>query len=138
MAVLARTRLLGFALLAVTFVAGALSGAALERVLGADEPPRPERSGEGRRRAYVIDGIEMSAGQRAAIDSILDRRSERMRVVWKEVEPHMEAITDSTRADIMAVLTPEQRAEYEHALQERRRERRERRERQDREGDGEG
>ncbi len=50
-----------------------------------------------------------------------------MRSVWREVEPRMDAITDSTRMDIMDVLTPAQREEYERALDERREERRKRR-----------
>lgn len=128
MALLGRTRLLGFALLAITFVAGALSGAALERVLGAEEPGRESDRTDRRERSYVIDGIDMSAEQRATIDSILDGRAERMRSVWREVEPRMDAITDSTRMDIMEVLTPAQRAEYERALDARREERRKRRE----------
>jgi Spy/CpxP family protein refolding chaperone len=119
-----RMRLLGVALLAATFVAGALSGAAIERVLGADEPEvvRPGND-EGARRSYVIDQIEMTDEQRSAIDGILERRSERMRMVWQEVEPRMDAVTDSARMDIMGVLSPEQRTEYERKLEERRRKR---------------
>lgn len=119
-----RTRLVGFGLLVATFLVGALSGAAVDRVLGAEEPesaPRPERNGDDeRRRSYVIDRVEMAPEQRASIDAILKRRSERMRAVWHEVEPRLDAITDSARMEIFQVLTPEQQAAYERKLEARR------------------
>lgn len=122
MAARSRTRIAGFGLLVATFLVGALSGAAVDRVLSADEPDartRAERA-DGDRRSYVIDRIEMAPEQRASIDAILARRSERMRAVWQEAEPRLDAITDSARTEIMQVLTPEQRAEYERKLQSRR------------------
>ena len=116
-----RTRLLSLALLVVTFVAGALAGAAVDRVLSADEADREERTRarDGDRRSYVIDQVEMDEGQRRDIDAILQRRAKRMRAVWQEVSPRLETITDSARLEIMEVLTPEQRAEYERRLSER-------------------
>lgn len=128
-----RTRLVGFGLLVATFLVGALSGAAVDRVLGAEEPdtaPRRERDDDDdRRRSYVIDRIEMAPEQRASIDAILERRSERMRAVWHEVEPRLDAITDSARTEIFQVLTPEQQAEYERKLEARRSRRGDRRDR---------
>lgn len=118
-----RTRLVGFGVLVATFLVGALAGAAVERVVSAAEA-EPRRAGERdddrHRRSYVIDRIEMAPEQRATIDAILERRSERMRAVWQEVEPRLDAITDSARAEIMETLTPEQRAEYERQLEARR------------------
>lgn len=120
--VFGRRRLLGFSLLAVTFLAGTLSGAALDRMLIAEQPERAEQRGDDAddRRSYIIERVDMSAEQRAAIDDVLERRSQRMRAVWREVEPRMDAITDSARTEIMQVLTPEQRAEYEEKLDRRR------------------
>lgn len=126
-----RPRLLGFALLAVTFIAGALAGAAVDRVLVAEggERAERERDREGGRRAYVIDQVEMTADQRSDIDAILEQRAERMQSVWREASPRLEAITDSARLEIMQVLTPEQRAEYERRLDEREKAREARRQR---------
>lgn len=126
MALFGRMRLLGVGLLLAAFVAGALSGAAVERVLNADEPERVEREQDGdddRRRSHVIDRIEMTGEQRREIDEILERRGDRMRAVWREVEPRLDAITDSARMEIKGVLTPEQLAEYERKLRERRKHR---------------
>lgn len=123
MAMFGRMRLLGVGLLAATFVAGALAGAAVDRVLNAGEPEAVEQDrgrDDDRRRSHVVDRIEMSDEQRSEIDEILEGRSARMRAVWREVSPRLEAITDSARVEIMEVLTPEQRAEYERKLKERR------------------
>lgn len=132
-AVLDRMRLLGVGILAVAFIAGALSGAAVDRVMSADEPERTERTRDrdgdrnGDRGHYIIDRVEMADEQRAEIDQILEQRAHRMRAVWREVEPRLDAITDSARTEIMQVLTPEQRAEYERMLEARRKGRRDRR-----------
>ena len=128
MSIFERVRLLGFGLLAVTFVVGALAGAAIDRAVVGDpeERPRQERRDDDdgdRRRSFIIDRVEMSDAQRQTVDSILERRADRMRAVWREVEPRFHAISDSARSEIMEVLTPEQRAEYEELL-ERRRDRR--------------
>ncbi|MFW5951128.1 MAG: hypothetical protein ACOCVZ_03325 [Gemmatimonadota bacterium] len=116
--VFGRMRLVGVGLLALAFLVGALTGAALDRVL--TDGPKPHRgSGDDNRRSYIIDRVEMAPEQRQTIDEILDDRSQRMRAVWREVEPRLDAITDSARHEIMDVLTPEQRAEYERMLDRR-------------------
>ncbi|HSH45208.1 MAG TPA: hypothetical protein VK966_05105 [Longimicrobiales bacterium] len=127
------TRLLGFGLLVATFLVGALAGAAVDRVLSAEDGASARTEEAEERRSYVIDEVDMSAEQRATIDAILERRSDRMRAIWRESAPRLSAITDSARSEIMDVLTPEQRAEYERRL-EKRRERRD--DRDDRREDG--
>lgn len=118
-----RTRLVGFALLAATFIAGALAGAAVDRLVEDTqvEDDRAERSDDGERvRPHIIDRVDLSDTQRAAIDSILKQRAIRMRSLWREVAPRMDAITDSAKSEIMDILTPEQQAEYERMLERRR------------------
>lgn len=119
MSVFERVRLLGFGVLAVAFIAGGLAGAAIDRAI--TNPTRAEaRQGRAesgdRERSYIIDRVDMSDAQRASIDSILDRRVQRMRAVWRDVSPQLNAITDSARTEIMEVLTPTQREEYESML----------------------
>lgn len=128
-----RLRFLGFALIAVTFLVGGLAGAAFDRVL-TGETVRREAARTDERRGHVIDEVEMTADQRATIDAILDRRSERMKAAWAEISPRLEAITDSARLEIMEVLTPEQRADYQARLDARTREREREREEADRGG----
>lgn len=136
MAILARTRLLGFGLLVAVFLAGALSGAAIDRVVSVQPPSETERRedrGGPDRRPLLLEQVEMTAAQRQAIEEILDRRSERMRAVWREVAPRMDAIADSARSEIDEVLTPEQQAAYEE-LRRKWHDRRDRERRPDEEG----
>jgi uncharacterized membrane protein len=111
-----RTRLMGVTIIVVTFLVGGLAGAAFDRVLTA-ESVRRDAPRDQERRGHIIDQVEMEPQQRAAIDLILERRSERMKAAWSEISPRLEAITDSARLEIMAVLTASQRAEYEARLQ---------------------
>jgi Spy/CpxP family protein refolding chaperone len=121
-----RMRFLGFALIVVTFVVGGLAGAAFDRIL-TGETVRRDAPRSDEPRAHVIDQVEMTEAQRATIDAILERRSERMKAAWAEISPRLEAITDSARLEIMEVLSPEQQAEYQERLDARIREREARR-----------
>ncbi len=112
-------RLVGLGLLLVVFVTGLLAGAAIDRfAMSPDGVGRAGRRDDGHRR-YVIDQVDLSAEQHQAIDAILDRRATRMRALWQEAAPRLDAISDSARAEIMDVLTPAQRADYERLLQQR-------------------
>ncbi|HEX6938895.1 MAG TPA: hypothetical protein VF158_05745 [Longimicrobiales bacterium] len=135
----ARARLLGALLLAVVFVGGAFSGAVVDRMLASDPSPAAEPSGRdrgdggddcGRRRRSTLDRIDLTPEQRARIDQVLERRRVQMDSFWVEARPQLRAIIDGAREEIRAVMTPEQRAEYdrlraERAARERERERRE-------------
>lgn len=120
-----RPRLLGMLLLITTFLVGALAGAAFQRVLGAGEPtpsvsPRPFSPPERHPRPDIFDRIGVSAEQRERIDEILERRHKELDGFWAEAGPRMRAIVDSTRAEIHALLTPEQREEMQRIRAERR------------------
>jgi Spy/CpxP family protein refolding chaperone len=128
-----RPRLLGMALLVATFVAGGLAGAASSRVLAAREPAaHPAASDEGRRcqgdrgpggaTMRILNQLDLSAGQRARIDTITARRRAQMDAFWEGPEGRrMRAIVDSARAEIRAVLTPTQAAEYDRLKAEHKR-----------------
>ncbi|MFO7895294.1 MAG: hypothetical protein R6U63_16405, partial [Longimicrobiales bacterium] len=70
MSVFERVRLMGFGLLAVTFIAGALAGAAVDRAVSSDSrtEARERRDDDDRERSYIIDRVDMSEDQRATID----------------------------------------------------------------------
>jgi Spy/CpxP family protein refolding chaperone len=122
-----RTRLVGLVLLMAAFVVGAIGGAAFERTLGAREPvpsapcnntmSNPLQRPPG---TLAIDHIELTAEQRQRIDRILDRRRTETDSVWRAQKPRLRGIVDSTRAEIQALLTTEQRAEYDRLVAERR------------------
>lgn len=121
-----RTQLMGVVLLAAVFVAGGLSGAAIDRALDVRGAKAAEtRRGDDRRedghRHYVFQELNLTPAQEASIDSVLKVRRMQIAAFWDSAGPRMREIVDSTRAGIRSTLTPEQRAEYERLLEERRR-----------------
>ena len=135
-----RTRLLGIGLLVATYIAGAFSGAAFDRLLGADPvnvtrsttEPAPKKHPDDRdheprdREADIFDRLGLTPEQRARVNEILEARKTHVDAFWNEAGPRLRAIVDSTRAEIREVLTPEQRAEYDRIREERRRRRHDR------------
>lgn len=120
-----KARLAGVALLLVTFVTGALTGAAVSRVLAREAIPETERREEGRRERRpstedFLSRLDLTAEQDARIDSILSLRRGQIHGIWKEMRPRMRALGDSARVEIASVLTDEQRAAYEAFLAEQR------------------
>jgi Spy/CpxP family protein refolding chaperone len=139
------SKLLAMVVLVATFVAGALSGAAVHRVLaaasaGSGVAARGDGSEEGRRGRGSLDDrllaeLDLNAEQRVRVDSVLERRRREMEAFWDTTGPRVREIVDTTRAEIRLLLTPSQRAEYDRLREEWRREHREReaaRERKDR------
>lgn len=120
-----RARLIGTGLLIVVFVAGALAGAAGERVLRADDAPRAGQSrdmrgGPGPRRLILdeafADKLGLTPEQRSQIKLILDMRDVHAKHVWNEVEPRLKAVGDTTRAEIAKVLSPQQIEQLESEI----------------------
>ncbi|NUQ50474.1 MAG: hypothetical protein HUU27_11235 [Phycisphaerae bacterium] len=99
-------------LLGAVLVGGAL-GLAADRVMLRDQIQRP-RPG----RVSLADRLELDAGQRARLDSILDDRARRWDIVMSTVRPAMDSIKFRARDEIRHMLTPAQRAEFEKVLAE--------------------
>lgn len=120
-----RARLLGALLLAVVFVGGAFGGAAIDRLVvgGASEKSaRAERNCDGDRdghRGSLIDQIDLTPEQRERVDQVLERRRVQLDSFWVAARPQLRAIVDGTRDEIRAIMTPEQRAEYDRLRAER-------------------
>ena len=123
-----RARWVGTALLLTTFVAGALAGAASERVMRADDPPAPRQRGpelRGGSRRLLLDEkfakeLQLTAEQRTQLEAIMDRRDQQAKKVWREAEPRLQAVGEQTRAEIQKVLTPEQTQKLETEIARRR------------------
>jgi len=120
-------RLAGTVLLFITFAAGGLAGAAGERVLRADDAPKPAQRGEmrGGTRRLLLDeqfanSLGLTAEQRAQIKQILDRRDVEAKKVWGDVEPRLQQVGEATKAEIQKVLTPAQVTQLETAIEQRR------------------
>ena len=119
-----RSSLLAGALLVVTLVFGVVGGVALDRWLlrpGAHAAgPRtafPRRMGEQRAdpvrlrsefSGQLARALDLTPGQRARVDSILQRQQSRSRALMRQMAPELQRLADSTRAELRQVLTPEQ------------------------------
>lgn len=126
-------RLLGTALLIITFVAGGLAGAAVIRVLNAEGPQQVRRSPEGRGmrggpRRLLLDEqfskeLGLTADQRTRIKTILDRRDAEARKMWETMEPRFHAFGKQVHDEIQSVLTVEQQKKLDAAIEKHRGER---------------
>ena len=146
-----RTRLLASGLLVLTFVVGGLAGAATERLLRGrelEQPPvsttdttghRPERGrGRGPRSILlepaVLDQLEVSDKQRKAILALLAERDSASQILWREMEPRMNALRaefeprfvammEKSKARVRAQLNAKQLVVLDSMIQERREQR---------------
>lgn len=131
-----RTQLLGFAVLAAVFLAGGVTGVAIDRTVmpagamaaeaGDDDGRRDDDDDDDdRRRSDLLDRLDLTEDQSVHVDSIRDRWHERVEMFWDTAGPRIRAIAESARAEIRTVLTPEQRARYDSLRAAHRREHRE-------------
>ncbi|HEX2209235.1 MAG TPA: hypothetical protein VHG93_16280 [Longimicrobium sp.] len=116
-----RMRIAGMALLAVTFAVGMLAGTAFGRVLSAREPDAQVAAAgcEERGPHHIFDRLDLSPDQQTRIDGIMTRRRALTDSLWQTDGARIRAAVDSTRAEIRAVLTPAQSAEYDRLRAER-------------------
>ncbi|MGQ0715326.1 MAG: hypothetical protein ACT4PJ_16630 [Gemmatimonadaceae bacterium] len=100
-------------LLGALLVGGAL-GFTADRVLVGD---RCGRDGDQRRsRSWLSEELDLTAGQTAAVDSIFERRHREMRAVIATVRPRMDAVRDTARQQIRAVLNATQRGRFDEII----------------------
>lgn len=116
------SRLLAGIVILLVGLAGIAIGAALDRavehrrmmaiIVGGNVPkgPRPEA------RRWVLsrlqDELKLSPTQRGQVDSVLARREADVRALMLEMRPRFETISDRTRRDIQAALTPDQQQKF--------------------------
>ena len=89
-------------------VVGAIVGFSADRVL----VNRPPESSAARRQA-MYDDLQLSPTQRAAMDSLLDQRHCQISRTLATVEPKLDSIRASARAQMDRLLTPDQRTRLE-------------------------
>jgi Spy/CpxP family protein refolding chaperone len=116
---LGRVRLQGIALLVVALSVGVLAGMALERVRSSHRaPPGPPPSGPQQAGLPPdLAQLDLTADQRAQIHQIFDRARPVTDSILAEMLPRLRMAEDSTRAQIRAVLTPEQQRRYDELRQ---------------------
>jgi Spy/CpxP family protein refolding chaperone len=100
-------------LLGALLVGGAL-GFTADRVLAGD---RCGRDGDQRRsRGWLSEELNLTPEQRAAVDSIFERRHRELRAVIATVRPRMDAVRDTARQQIRGVLDEGQRARFDEII----------------------
>lgn len=141
-----RVRLVTLGVFLLVFLSGFLVGFAVDRTLIAGQAAEETEEGDRRdhdddrhrERRYVIDQVELEAGQRSRVDSIVAYHRQRTKELSEEFEeefrPRYREIVSETREAIKAVLTAEQAATYDSLLAERARHR----SRRDDDSDGRG
>ena len=96
------------------FVVGGALGFTADRVWGRDATCRDPRSS----RELLYERLDLTSGQRASWDSILDDRHRQFDSLFKPIKPQMDSIRSRGRAQIRALLTPEQLERFEAILRE--------------------
>ncbi|MFN2567788.1 MAG: hypothetical protein ABR499_22570 [Gemmatimonadaceae bacterium] len=87
---------------------GAILGFSANRVFGGGRPDTPMA-----RRQAMYDDLQLTPAQRAAMDSLLDQRHCQIARTLATVEPRLDSIRASARAQMDRLLTPEQRTRLE-------------------------
>ena len=103
--------------LLVAFVAGAALGYAADRMFG-----RGKSGSHGRESMSVRVARELSLTptQSKSLDSLMERRREQIREVYRPIRPQLDSldkvgreISDSTHAQVRRILTPEQQVKWD-------------------------
>jgi hypothetical protein len=107
---------------AVMFLLGALlvggaMGFATDRLLVRDRLC-PRWGDQRAARDRLADDLGLSTAQRAAVDTVLDRRNDVMDTLMQPIRPQLDSVRDAARAEIRRRLTPEQQAEWDRILAE--------------------
>lgn len=113
--------------IALIAVSSALAGAALDRVAGQRMTHRHPPGGQGgpgrgspeqdaRRRTDMLDrmtkDLDLSASQRAAIDSVMQRTDSSLRAIRTEMQPRLKQVFQASRGEIEARLDSAQRVKF--------------------------
>jgi len=110
-----RARLAAAAVLVATFTLGGVAGAMLDRAL-------PGGDGQGRVAGWcgvgmgqggqppLLQHLDLTPEQRPRLEAIVARRHPQMLALWQEFQPRVNALMDSARTEMDAILTPEQQA----------------------------
>lgn len=108
---LGRVKLQGILLLAFVFAIGTFAGVALERFREA-RPGPPPPPGQGAPPAWRQQ-LRLTDDQDRQIHEILERNRTRADAILDQFLPRLRVVTDSVRAEVRLVLTPEQQEMFD-------------------------
>ena len=102
-----RPRLIGAALLALTFVAGAAAGVTADRLWA---PSLTIRARVTQDMSPVLDKLSLTPEQRSQAEAIIQRSAPRTEQAMLEIGERLRRVSDSVDAELRAILTTAQRA----------------------------
>ena len=104
--------------LLVAFVAGAALGYALDRMSGRGKPA--VRATRESMSARVARELNLAPEQKKSFDSLMERRREQIREVYRPIRPQLDSldkvgrgISDSTHAQVRRILNPDQQVKWD-------------------------
>ena len=106
-----RSKALALVFLLGTLLVGGVLGFTADRVMTGDRACL--RADRAAMRELFARELGLSASQRAAVDSLLDKRHRDMTAVMDPMRPRLDSIRDNTRAEIARLLDADQRARYD-------------------------
>ena len=106
------------------FLTGGALGFAADNMLGRNKS-YGSRGGRESMSARIAKELDLTPAQRASMDSLMTRRREQIREVYRPIRPQLDsldkigrAISESTHAQVRRILTPEQQVKWD-AMRER-------------------
>src|SRR2546428_12653060 len=104
------TAVRGTLVLVLVFVAGVSAGILYERQRNHGHETVAADAHTSLRR--LATELELTPAQQEAIDQILARHQKDVDSTWHDMQPRVHAALDAAEQEIVAVLTPEQAAEF--------------------------
>ncbi len=108
--------------LLVAFVAGAALGYAVDHMYGRKPG---QHGGRESMSARVARELSLTPVQHKSLDSLMERRREQLREVYRPIRPQLDSldkvgrtISDSTHAQVRRILSPDQQVKWD-AMRER-------------------
>lgn len=111
-----RSKALAMVFLAATFIVGVAAGVTVDRTVVRDSCR--SSSDRGSLRDYLGTQLQLSEAQRAAVDSILDKRHHDMSAVLDPVRPQLDSIRVAARGEIFKVLDSRQDSLFQQMIDE--------------------
>lgn len=109
-----RSKLMAVGLLAAVAVAGFAAGAAtVSYADGNRGEHRRERNERWSYSGMLQQELGLTDAQRDSVRAIVRRHRPEMRAVYESVQPRLDSIQRRLRAEVSAMLTPEQQRQYE-------------------------
>ncbi len=110
-----KRNLVALLIVALTFIAGAGTGAGLHASFAPRGPrhPGPGKGSKLHRLPPPFEELELTAEQRKQVEALVEKFHPRFEALFQESFPRVRALRDEMDAELLPLLTEEQRARFE-------------------------